>query len=105
MATMGDRLRQVGRPNAGQGVPIQVVQQIPEVKRITRNNWAQGIVADDSPRDVPDQVGFGASTDIDVTRDDALTMQAGILVATTEVGHDLKYIFQHASVDYATELV
>lgn len=102
MSTWGDKLGIGGTP-VGVGIslpPIPVVEPQP----IIYSSFASGLITADAPEHIPESAGQ-AATDVRVDTDDSLIRQEGTSLDEDVTPRDLTYLFQHASLDFSTELV
>lgn len=87
----------------GVGIPV-VPGSEPDPQDVIYNDWKAGIVANDSPEDIPGNSAID-STDMEVDRTDALIRAPGSVLLLDVTPRSARWLFEHAAVDYATELV
>jgi hypothetical protein len=103
MSTWGDKLRSTVRPNLGVGVPVPPGSE-PKPESIIHNDWRQGLVTYESPEDVPNN-GAVDLQDVESLDTDALIRAPGIAEVEDVSPRVLDWIFEHASINFATALI
>lgn len=96
MAKIGDRLKAVGVQVAPETVPLPV--------DLLYANFEQGIDLSDAPEGV-DPTRAVLAMDVEASNCDRLIRSPGIIQVEDVSPRSLKYLFEHAGLDYATELV
>lgn len=103
MITIGDALGRSARPRIGVGISLPPGSE-PEPQPIIYSAWQRGIVALDAPEDIPENSAITA-TDMEVYRADALIRSPGALLFEDVTPRNAQWLFEHAAIDYAAELV
>lgn len=103
MTTRGDEIGYGGRPRVGTGVSVPPLP-VQDPLEIVYESWQAGLITADSPEDIPLNAAQQA-IDVRIERNDSLTRMEGIQLQEDVTPRSLLYIFQHASLDFSTELV
>lgn len=105
MATWGGRLNRASTNlhQIGEGQSV-APQDVPQYSSISYKSWLLGMVASVSPENTPENAGRDVM-DILIERDDSLTRAPGISQAEDVTPRSLRWLFEHNSLNYNTELV
>lgn len=103
MSTWGDKLLRDARPQVGVGVSVSPAD-IPEPSSVEHTDWRKGLVSYEANEDVsPDAAVL--LQDVEATNQDALVRAPGIGLVEDVTPRDLSWLFEHASIDFATSLI
>lgn len=106
MTTRGDSLGVGGRMDVGVGVsvPPPPPEQPAPTEEIIYKSWQHGLITSASPETIPADSAQQA-IDVRISRNDSLMRMEGISLSADNTPHSMLYLFQHASLDFSTELV
>jgi hypothetical protein len=77
---------------------------LPKYASVSYRSWRQGMMAFLSPENTPEDAGRDV-LDIMIDKDDSLIRPPGLTEVDDVTPRLLRWLFQHASLDYSTELV
>ena len=100
---IGDRLGRGARPELGTGYSI-APEDVPDAQSVVYSGFNSGLVLSDSAENVPQDAAIQA-IDMEVDRKGRLIRSPGLSLLEDVNPKKLRYIFEQASLDYATELV
>jgi hypothetical protein len=103
MTTIGEKLGQGARPQVGVGASLSP-KDMQQEKNIFYRTWQQGIIANETPEMLPEDAAQ-LMIDTEVDKTDALIRAPGLTQTEDVTPRSARYIFQHANVDFTTELV
>lgn len=105
MSTWGGRLNRASTTLRDKGERQSVApQDMPEYTSVKYTSWLLGMVASVSPENTPENAGRDVM-DILIERDDSLTRAPGVTESEDVTPRSLRWLFEHNSPNYNTELV
>jgi hypothetical protein len=103
MSTIGDRLLKGARPDIGVGFSV-APEDVQDFQDALYTSFGSGIINTDSAENIPQDAAISA-VDMEVGRDNKLLRSPGLSLVENATPHLLRYIFEQASLDFATEIV
>lgn len=103
MTTIGERLLRGARPRIGIGVSI-APNELPQTLDAIYAAFGSGLFLAASPESVPQDAAISL-LDMEVSRSGRLIRSPGLSLIEDANPHKLRYTFEQASLDFATELV
>lgn len=103
MSTWGDKVGTQSRSDAGVGVSAPPLPA-QDPQDVIYSSWQRGLYTADSPEDIPRE-SVQDSSDVRVTRDDGLRRLEGVTQDQNVAPREVAYLFEHAGVDFSTELI